>query len=68
MSCVLICRALSQNCGGTVWSSVACIATVALLGCAPHGAFAQTEADFEKPPVLDATELVPKAILRRRWS
>jgi hypothetical protein len=35
------------------------VAVTALLLNAPHVAFAQTAADFEKPPVLNVTQLIP---------
>jgi hypothetical protein len=36
----------------------------ALLFIAPHAASAQTAADFEQPPVLKVTELVPAQLLQ----
>jgi hypothetical protein len=39
------------------------VAVTALLLSAPHAAFAQTAADFEKPPVLKVTDLVDAKLL-----
>jgi hypothetical protein len=47
----------------SVWSNATYITTAIFLFIAPYGASAQTEADFEKPPVLETKELVPKELL-----
>ena len=40
------------------------VTVAALLLSAPHVAFAQTAADFEKPPVLDVTDLIAPKLLQ----
>ena len=47
-----------------VWGNTAGATIAALLLIAPSAASAQTAADFEKPPVLKVTELVPKQLLQ----
>jgi hypothetical protein len=63
MSYVVIRRALPLRRVRNLWSGVAGGAAATLLCCAPQGASAQMEADFEKPPVLQAQELVSKELL-----
>lgn len=63
MSCVSIHQTLQRNRVHNLWSNVARVAIATLLCCAPHVASAQTESDFEKPPVLEAKDLVPEKLL-----
>lgn len=63
MSSVSLRRVPQRNRIRNVWGEVTRVAAVTLLCCAPRAAFAQAEADFEKPPVLEAKDLVPEKLL-----
>lgn len=59
----LIGRALRQS-NRRIRSNTAGAALAALLLITPYAASAQTAADFEQPPVLKVTELVPAQLLQ----
>ena len=63
MFCTSTHQPLWQRSVRAVWHSAARVAVTALLLNAPHVTFAQTAADFEKPPVLKATDLVAAKLL-----
>jgi hypothetical protein len=63
MSCVFVHQPLQWNRVHNLWSSVARVVATLLLCCAPQAALAQAEADFEKPPVLAAKDLVAEKLL-----
>ncbi len=57
-------RLLQQQPVRVAWNTAACVIVATLLLIAPHMASAQTETDFEKPPVLKATDLVSVKLLK----
>jgi hypothetical protein len=57
-------RLLQQQPVHVAWNTVACVIVAALLLVVPHMASAQTEPDFEKPPILKATDLVSANLLK----
>ncbi len=56
-------RSVRQRPIRVVWKTAMRVAVTVLLLNAPHVAVAQTAADFEKPPVLKVTDLVPAKLL-----
>lgn len=56
-------RSIRQRPVRVVWKTATRVAVTTLLLIAPQVAFAQTAADFEKPPVLKVTQLIPAKLL-----
>src|SRR4051794_24862581 len=57
-------RALQHRFVHPIWGNAVCALIPTFLLIAPHLASAQTEADFEKPPVLNVTDLLPQELLQ----
>jgi len=63
MFCTTMIQSVHQRPVRVVWKTATRVAVTTLLLSAPHVTFAQTTVDFEKPPVLKVTELVPAKLL-----
>jgi hypothetical protein len=57
-------RLLQQQPVRIAWNTAACVIVAAPLLVVPHMASAQTDTDFEKPPLLKATDLVFVKLLK----
>jgi hypothetical protein len=64
MHVAIIRRTWRRQLGCTVRSAIAHITLIVALLLIPQAAFAQAEADFEKPPVLNVKDLIPEKLLQ----